>query len=109
MNELRITNWNIQAMTGYEPLTTFYTDFSIADNFGLSAIKDTYKRAFAAWKDDVKYLTELVMVLNWKTFEHYGKNETVAQLYQDLFFEAAEYAENTLTGDDLAYYYKKTD
>lgn len=36
-----VKNWNIQEMTGYEPKTTFYTDFSIADNFGIDAIKDT--------------------------------------------------------------------
>ena len=30
---------------GYEPITTFWDDFSIADVFGASAVKDTYKRA----------------------------------------------------------------
>ena len=38
--------WNIQELTGYEPMTTFYEDFSIADKFGVEAIKDTYKAAF---------------------------------------------------------------
>ena len=61
---MRIRVWNIEAMTGYKPMTTFYEEFSIADNFGASAVKDTYKRAFRNWKDDYKYLTELVMVLN---------------------------------------------
>ena len=35
---------------GYKPITTFWDDFSIADRFGISAIKDTYKRAFEEWK-----------------------------------------------------------
>ena len=30
--------------------TTFWQDFSIADAFGVAAIKDTFKRAFAEWK-----------------------------------------------------------
>ena len=30
--------WNIEAMTGYKPRTTFYEDFSIADAFGGTAI-----------------------------------------------------------------------
>lgn len=29
-----ITSWNIQAITGYEPKTTFWSDFDIADHFG---------------------------------------------------------------------------
>lgn len=31
----------VEAETGYRPFTTFYEDFSIADNFGLDAIGDT--------------------------------------------------------------------
>ena len=46
--------------------STFRDDFTIADRFGISGIKDTYKRAFKHWKDDLQYLTELVIVLNWK-------------------------------------------
>jgi len=32
-------------MIGYEPKTTFWTDFSIADMFGVEGVKDTYNRA----------------------------------------------------------------
>lgn len=31
---------------GYQPKTTFWMDFSIADRFGTEAIVDTYERAF---------------------------------------------------------------
>lgn len=54
---MTITNWNIEEMTGYKPKTTFYTDFSIADNYGVAAIKDTYKRAFDEWHNDTEYVT----------------------------------------------------
>ena len=47
---------------GYELQTTFWEDFSIADRFGLSAIQDTFKRAFEEWKNNYKYLTELILV-----------------------------------------------
>ena len=50
----------------YECITTFWEDFSIADAFGIEAIKDTFKRAFEEWKTNYKYLTELVIVLNIK-------------------------------------------
>ena len=56
---------------GYELQTTFWEDFSIADRFGLSAIQDTFKRAFEEWKNNYKYLTELILVLNHKIWQYY--------------------------------------
>lgn len=106
---MRIRVWNIEAMTGYKPMTTFYEDFSIADNFGASAVKDTYKRAFRNWKDDYKYLTELVMALNWKIFEHYEENRNLAKLYDELWREASNWAIENLKDDELTYYFRTTD
>ncbi len=103
-----IKDWRIEEVTGYKPQTTFYTDFSIADRFGLEAIKDTYKRAML-WKKDYIYLTELVMVLNWKIWEHYETNEKYARLYDELWREADEYACYHLKGDELSYFYRTTD
>ena len=42
---------------GYETKTTFWMDFSIADRFGIEAIKDTFKRAFDEWKEHYEYLS----------------------------------------------------
>ena len=39
----------------YEFKTTFWMDFTIADKFGIEAVKDTFKRAFSEWKTD--YIT----------------------------------------------------
>ena len=55
----------------YECFTTFWTDFSIAATYGISAIKETYQRIFTEWKNDYKYLTELVMVLNHLGWDFY--------------------------------------
>ena len=44
---------NIEEMTGYKPRTTFYEDFSIADQFRVMAIRDTYCRAFNAWQNNI--------------------------------------------------------
>ena len=104
-----VKDWNIEELTGYKPKTTFYTDFSIADRFGVEAIKDTFKRSFENWKNNVEYLTELVMALNWKIWEHYEANQTYAQLYQSLWEKADAYACENLKGDDLTYFYRTTD
>lgn len=93
----------------YELKTTFYSDFSIADHFGVRAVKDTYKRAFNEWKHDYVYLTELVMILNWKIWEHYEKNTELARLYNNLWQEADGYACNNLKGEELSYFYHTTD
>ena len=89
----------------YELQTTFWSDFSIADMFGVDAIRDTYKRAFAEWKTDYKYLTELVMVTNWKLWEHYehGRDE-YAKLYDELFRDCYSYGMENLEGDELHYF-----
>lgn len=106
---MEISMWNIEAMTGYQPKTTFWMDFSIADKFGKSAVLDTYKRAFENWKSDAVYLTELVMVLNWKIWEHYEKNEVLAEVYQDLWTKADCYAMENLKGEGLDYFLRTTD
>ena len=74
-----------------QDFTTFYMDFTIADKFGIEAIKDTYNRAFKEWKNDYKYLTFLVLNLNHKIWEHYEKHND-------------EYAMEHLQDNELQYY-----
>ena len=47
-----IPKWNITEITGYDPMTTFWQDFSMADKFGNEAIADTYRKVKAEWKDN---------------------------------------------------------
>lgn len=93
----------------YEYKTTFWQDFSIADRFGAHEVRDTYNRAMAEWKTNPVYLTELVMVLNHKIWQWYERNDTLAELYNDLWESADDYARETLQGDDLDYFYRVTD
>lgn len=95
--------------TGYKPKTTFWQDFSIAEWFGENAIRDTYKRAFNEWKSNIEYLTELVMVLNWKIWQLESINEQIAGVYNELWLEADAYCMDNLTGKELEYYLKTTD
>lgn len=96
-------------INGYETMTTFWQDFSIADKFGVAAIKDTYKRAFNEWKENYKYLTELVMVLNRKIWQHYKNNESIARVYNELWEEADLYAQENLHGEEAEYFFRTTD
>ena len=95
---------------GYETKTTFFDDFSIADNFGADAIKDTFKRALDEWKANKIYLTELVMVLNHKSWFMNDKGkESLSKLYADLYEKADNYAITHLKGEDLQYFLRVTD
>lgn len=96
-------------MNGYETMTTFWEDFSIADMFGEEAIRDTYNRAFKHWKHDYKYLTELVMVLNWKIWQHYEDNEPISIVYNELWERADLYACENLEGEEARYFFDVTD
>lgn len=101
--------WNIEAMTGYAPKTTFYEDFSIADAFGISAVLDTYNRAFKHWRENIEYLTELTMVLNWKIWEHFESNRSLAKVYEGLWIKTTNWVYDNITGEDLDYFIKTTD
>ena len=107
---MKIAKWNIEAITGYKPLTTFYEDFSIADRFGYDAVRDTCKRGYeTAEALGYKEMTEFVMVLNWKVWEHYTSNPILAEVYQDLWEEVNELVQDTLKGEELQYFYRTTD
>jgi hypothetical protein len=94
---------------GYEPITTFWDDFSIAEAFGHEAIKDTYNCAMEEWKSNYKYLTELVLVLNHKIWQHYKNDEQMAKVYDELWRETVNYAVENLKGEEADYYYRITD
>ena len=86
--KVKMFDWNSFAREnmGYEAQTTFWSDFSIADKFGESAVRDTFQRTMKEWKCNHIYLTELVMVLNHKIwFWHGNHNNTFAKLYDELW------------------------
>ena len=106
---LTVENWTIEEQTGYKPITTFYTDFSIADKFGIAAIQDTYNRSFKSWKSNINYITELVMVLNWKCWRWYEVNNEYSRLYQQLYYKLDEWIFKNFSGKELEYYIQTTD
>lgn len=111
MKNFTIIDWNIEEMTGYKPMTTFYRDFSIADKVGLFPIEDSFNYIMRDIKSmNYKYITELCMVLNWKIWEHYEKkDEPKARLYDKLWRKMCDYIYNNFNEEELIYYYRTTD
>ena len=106
---IKTIGWNVEAMTGYKPITSFWPDFSIAEKFGVAAIIDTCKRALCEWKDNYKYLTELVMVLNHKIWQWYEVNDGFATIYNSLWEKVDAFACANLHGEELDYFYTTLD
>lgn len=100
---------NIDELNGWRPITTFWSDFDIADRFGKEAVLDTYNRAFKEWRYDYRYLTELVMVLNQKCWQWYKIDNELSELYCSLFEVADNYAIENLGGAELKYFLEITD
>lgn len=100
----------MRELNGYETQTTLYQDFTIADAFGIDAIKDTYKRVFEECKHSVEFMTELSLVLNHKIWEYYHKqNSGLMITYDTLWKQHDEWCMSTLSDEDITYYVKITD
>ena len=94
---------------GYTMVTTFFEDFSIADEFGEEAIKDTWKNAFKAWKHNHVYLTELAIVMSNESCWWWDKNKEISILYAELYRKTDAYCMEHLKGEELAFYINATD
>ena len=94
----------LEKMLDYNFESTFWEEFSIAEDYGAEGVKEHYDLVFNQWKDNIKFLTELVLVLNIKIFIWYGVDDTIGKMYDQLWKETDGYAIDTLKGDDLHYY-----
>ena len=109
--------FNAQAAdSGYKRISTFYSDLSIAEWYALkgiepNAVQDTYDRVCESWLSDYKMFTEFVLCLNWKSWEFYGENDTLGELYAELYYKASDlFREHFADNEEaLTYYFNVTD
>ena len=96
-----------QVPTSERESTNFTQDFRIAESYGVAAIADTYRRAFAGWKHHYKYLTELAMVLNHRLhywFHTAGENDERTKLYNRFWQQTYDWGCAHLKGDELSFF-----
>lgn len=103
-------NWNIEEITGYKPLTNIYYDLSVAEETSSEKLSTFIEESFEKYKSNYKLLTELVLALNWKLWEHYDANNMkLAKIYDKYWRKYDCYACSHLKNDELSYYYNTTD
>lgn len=97
--------------TDWRPTTLYWQRFSIAEGFGKEEVLRVYNEILSESKKDYKLLTELVMVLNHKSWLHCEDIDCseFCSTYADLFRKSKKYAENHLEGDELRYFFDTID
>ena len=109
MSEKLLEKQSFEKMFDFKFESSFWEEFSIAENYGSDGIREHYKVVFDQWKGNLKYLTELVLVLNWKISTWFGVDDTIGKTYDELLRDADGYALNTLKGEDLHNYLSTLD
>lgn len=96
--------------TGFRFTTNVWELFTEAEKKEDVDIEELYRKLFREWRNDVKLVAELSMCMNWKLWEHYEKkDENLAELYNRLWMKVHDYALDTFTWEDGAYYFRITD
>ena len=103
----------------YNIVSTFASDFAIADAFGADAVEDTYERSMASFSEDVFMLTEMSLVLNWAIWRYFDICQNNKQacdcerelsiIYDKLWKKLDSYIMDHFTGEELQFYLKTTD
>ena len=84
-------NFEANLREDYKRKTTYTSDFSIAEWCvpvdGMNAIADTLRNALMNWRDSVEWFTEIMLVVNMKSWEHAARhNNNYGRMYSDLYY-----------------------
>lgn len=91
----------LRDLKGGERKTTFMSDLSIGEWYGMRGVLDTVKNAVSSWKDDETYMAEFILCLNWKSWEHAARNkDSWTQLYTCLFEDIRDLMYDYYSGDE---------
>ena len=94
----------------YKSKTKFWSDFTIADEFGVGGVRMTFNLTFNRCKNNAEQVMELALVMYLKSEEHNQyENFELYDTYDNLFYQANNYCMENLNDDDLAFYLKMGD
>ena len=89
-------------LKGCERRTTFMADLSIGEWCGgWNGVADTVRRSMKNWRDDVEMMSEFVLCVNWKAWEHHARGNMMwAKLYSLLCDGVSDLMFRYYEGDD---------
>lgn len=94
------------AKYGKKRNTTFMSDLSTGEWFGMKGALDTIKNAVSSWKDDEVYMAEFVLCTNWKALEHDARGNTNWVRFWSFVFEhVRDLMYDYYSGDDEKTHY----
>ena len=97
----------------YEYQTTFMQDFAAIEDLGEVEINELAEKLFQLWKDDIVHLTELIMVINHRSWYWYNVNDELCTIYTELYYKydekAINYLERKGNEDNLRYFFRTLD
>ncbi len=71
-------------------MARFWGALTFAEAFGPEAVRETCERITREGQNNYKYFTRFVIVLNRKIWQHYNQNDTLARLYYNELWRAAD-------------------
>ena len=99
--------WHFEKLNGYQPMTLFYTDFSVSEDYGADAVQETFEYCFqTAISSGIAPLTELVLVLMCKAEEVSETDAALAKIYEGFWKKVDAYVQKNCKGYKLYHYYK---
>ncbi len=102
----------IMATLGYECISTFYYDLSIAEYVsGEKGVKDTIRNVKKSWISDHKMFTEFALALAYKAIQWENVDVELSQFYGDAYYEVRDYYYDHYKNNEDAktYFFNVTD
>ena len=91
----------------------FWRAFTDAENLSAQTVSTIASILFERWKDNIKDLTDLIMVINHKSWQHSDFGTELCDLYAELYYEyyekAIDYLEKKGRDEDLTYFIRTLD
>lgn len=88
MTSERCMEKNLAELKGCKRKTTYMHDLSIGEWCeGYKGVFMTVRNSMLERRDDVEYMAEFVLCVNWKSWEHYNRNNMNWSRFYSLLYE----------------------
>lgn len=106
---------HIERDTGYKPLTSYYDDLTKMEKYRQVGVKTQFDIIFqkerkACENGNVKGMTELSLITNWRMWNLYKKKDIeLSRFYESLWRKVDKYCLDNFKDKNLDYYLDITD